>query len=54
MCQENIGFKTVYSLRYKKGSRISVAGRKTQKTDKDISNYPLLKSLSLTCGCSSL
>ena len=54
MWQENVGFEAIYSLRYEQGSRISTAGCAMRKTDQDISNYSVLKSITLTRGYASL
>ena len=53
-CQENVGFEAIYSLRYNQGSRISTVGCGMRKTNQDISNYSVPKSITLTRGCSSL
>ena len=53
-CQENDGYEAIYNLRYRQGSGMSTAGYGMQKTDQDIGNYPVLKSIAFTCNCSSL
>ena len=62
MCQENVGFEAILvlvfsqfcSLCYIKGLRISSAGCGMRKTDQDVSNRSVLKSIVSTRYCSSL
>ena len=52
--KKNVGFEAICSLRYEQGSRISTAGCGMRKTDQDISNCSVLRSITLTRGCLSL